>query len=362
MLYKEDWDQAKKRLLALWDGEVIDRCCISVTAPKDGKSDPSVFAVGDYNPEDPGDMKDYWENPERILKRNVKRMENTFFGGEAFPQIMLNFGPSGHAVYCGAKFHYRQNTIWYNPVITDWSSQKVRFNLEDGNLKHQLEIAAYLAESGKDRFFVSMPDISGTLDAICHLRNSSDVLMDLIEEPEAIEEAIRTINAGWKQVSEWFYRATRDCNEGGATIGWMDTWAPGRHAQMQCDMSVMFSPKTYEQFVIPDLEEEMEWNEYPLYHFDGQEQIRHLDLLLDLKKLRMIQRINVTGQPSPANFIPVFQKIQKAGKGLLIFTPAEDIPALLSELSPKGLYLHAQAASVEEAKNILSYVEKNSRA
>ena len=35
MLFKDDWDKSKQRLEALWNNEIIDRACISVTALKD---------------------------------------------------------------------------------------------------------------------------------------------------------------------------------------------------------------------------------------------------------------------------------------------------------------------------------------
>lgn len=361
MFYKDDWHKAKERLKALWEREIIDRCCISVAAPKDGKTDVSVFAVDKCNKNDPQDVKDYWENPERILRRNIKRMENTYFGGEAIPQIMLNFGTSGHAIYFGADYSYTCDTIWYSPIIKDWKENKLIFDRNNTFLKKQLEIAQYLSCQGKGKFFVSMPDNCGTIDALGHLRGTENVLFDMIDHKELLKDAIHTINEGWKEVSEEFFKITRECNEGGSTVGWMDTWAEGRHAQMQCDMSVMFSPDQYAEFVIPELKEQMEWIEYPVYHFDGKEQIVHLDYLLNLDKLKMIQWTHVEGQESPAHFIPTLKRIQKAGKCLLLFSPVEDIPILLSELSSKGLYIHTFATSQEEAVEILKYVKKNTK-
>ncbi len=34
MINKDNWDDTKKRYSAFWQGEIVDRCCISVTAPK----------------------------------------------------------------------------------------------------------------------------------------------------------------------------------------------------------------------------------------------------------------------------------------------------------------------------------------
>lgn len=106
----------------------------------------------------------------------------------------------------------------------------------------------------------------------------------------------------------------------------------------------------------------MEWEEYPVYHFDGKEQINHLDHLLAQKELQMIQWTNVDGQESPAHFIPALKRMQEAGKKILVLTPASDIPSLLENLSSRGLYLHTYANSVDEANEIIHYVEKNTHA
>lgn len=230
MYYKSDWEMAKKRLTALWDQELIDRCCVSVAAPKDGRTNVHIFAQGECNPEDPLDVADYWMNPQRIWKRNIRRLEQTYFGGESPPR---------------------------------------------GN------------------YLLSMPDNCGTLDAIGHLHGSTNVLMDMYDCPEALSAGIAAINHGWTDAAETFYQLEKECNEGGACVGWLDTWAPGRSAQMQCDMSVMFLTDLYGRFVVPELKKQMEWEEYPVYHFDGKEQINHLDHLLALKEIRMIERIKL---------------------------------------------------------------------
>lgn len=360
MNYKKDWEKSKERLTALWNNEIIDRCCVSVAAPADGKTNIHIFAQGECNPEDEGDILDYWTNPQRILKRNRKRLEAACFAGESLPLVMPNFGTSGHCAYYGARYRFTPETIWFDPVIEDLEETiaggKLIYQPDHPFYLKQLEIVRYLVDESKGDYFVSMPDNCGSLDALGHLHGTSETLMDLYDCPEAVSEAVHILNQGWKDAAEKFYRLIRECNDGGACVGWMDTWAPGRHAQMQCDMSVMFSPDIYQEFTLPELVEQMEWQEYPVYHFDGQEQINHLEHLLSLEKLQMIQWTNVEGQESPAHFIPALKRMQQAGKKVIVFTPASDIPVLMENLSSKGLYIHTYAASPEEAEKIVSDV------
>lgn len=91
--YKPDWDIVKKRLNALWDREILDRCCVAVTAPLD-KNKPYIEDV----PTDPDELKAYYLDVEWILKRNEERMEKTYFGGDAFPCIFPYFGTGGLSV------------------------------------------------------------------------------------------------------------------------------------------------------------------------------------------------------------------------------------------------------------------------
>jgi hypothetical protein len=100
------------------------------------------------------------------------------------------------------------------------------------------------------------------------------------------------------------------------------------------------------------------WMDYSLYHLDGVEQIRHLDLLLSLDKLDMIQWTSVVGQPPAVDYIPVLKKIQEAGKCLLLNVKAKYVEELLTELSSKGLYIVTEAESEDDARDLVKLAEK----
>ena len=174
---------------------------------------------------------------------------------------------------------------------------------------------------------------------------------------ERVQQALSKIQQVWLNAMQQMYEITSPNNEGGCTIGWLDTWSPGKHGQMQCDLSVMISPDMFHEFIMPELRSQTEWMDNALYHFDGVDQIKHLDALLSIEKLKMIQWTCVEGQPSPIEFIPILKKIQEAGKGLLIKIKKEELEPLMEELSSKGLYLQLTASTEEEAKSIIRKVE-----
>jgi hypothetical protein len=356
--FKEDIDKVRERLYAFWEREIVDRACISVIAPNKKSVPISMFHNPNDLTKDPQALRQYWENPQTIHKNNIVRLEGTFLGGEALPVIFQNYGTSGHCNYFGAQPIYGNDTIWFDPV---WSSLEVAdHSYNEDSLKKRLAIARYLTDNAKDDYFVGMPDNCGTIDAICHLYGTENVLMDMISCPKILKQAVDTVNIGWAKTNEMFYNISKEHNAGGVHA-WMHLLAPGRLTHMQCDMSVMISEQLYEEFVIPELEQQMQWLEYSVYHFDGIEQLRHLPYILSLEKLKTIQWTYVAGQPSAAYYIPALKQIQKAGKSLIIMAPACDIPVLLDELSAKGLYIHTETQTADQAKEIIAYTAKHSR-
>lgn len=55
---------------------------------------------------------------------------------------------------------------------------------------------------------------------------------------------------------------------------------------IRCDLSAMISPAMYEEFIMEELKKTTDWLDYSIYHMDGIEQVRFLDMLLSLPKLK----------------------------------------------------------------------------
>lgn len=85
-------------------------------------------------------------------------------------------------------------------------------------------------------------------------------------------------------------------------------------------------------------------------------------MILSLPGLKAIQWTNVAGQPSPVHYLDTLQRIQKAGVGLIVMTPPEDLPKLLDNLSARGLYIHTEAESQQEAERLIAYTAAHFKA
>ena len=350
MRYRDDWHKSQARFEAYWRGEIVDRCLVSVTAPPPPPAHDFPTAELRYRA---------WMDPEFIIERNRAYMERAYYAGDAFPQIILNLGASGHAGFFeGARYQF-EDSIWFFPSLSD--PDELAFDERSLFFQKALEMArAYVRDSGGD-YFVSMPNVSGTLDALSHLMGPDGLMEAMLDDPAPVKRALSKIEAAYARMVTEVGAIISANNKGGTGIGWMQTWAPGLHAQMQIDMSVMISNEMFEDFAMPELRAQCGLLDYPLYHLDGVEQIRHLDSLLSLEKLRAIQWTQVAGQKPATEYIPELRKIQAAGKNLVILVSPGQIPALMENLSSRGLYMVTTVDTREEADAVVSCVEKLTR-
>ena len=346
MIHKSDrdWEASRERFAALWRGEVLDRCCIAVTSPRDGAAAPQPVCSS---------LEEKWFDPDCIYRNEMARMESLAYYGDAFPCLSLNFGAGGNAAYYGLKPVLRPDTVWFDPCLEDPEDYET-LEMTDpfGMLQKQLEVAENLAARSRGDYLVSMPDNCVAIDALAHLRGSENLLCDMLTDPDEVLAASAKLIEGWKKTTMAFHEAIGRHQDGNC-IGWLTTYAPGLHAQVQCDLGAMISRDLVEKFFLNELREACRFLEYSLYHLDGIEQKRFLDLILSVPELKMIQWTSVDGQPPALASIESLRAIQAAGKGLLLNLPAVYVKDVLEQLSPKGLYIVTTAPDESSAKALV---------
>lgn len=345
MLYTDHWNEIKTRMAAYWQREPMERCCAGIIVPKPGYTD---F----------GEVHFYFDT-EQDDAMHRRRFQGQEYLWEAIPCLFPYFGTSGVAEYAGSEPVYAPRTTWFEPCLDEPDAERVSFCRPEA-FRRQKDAITRLLEKSHGDYAVSVTDNCGIADALAALRGSDNLLMDMVTDPEFISRGIQKLMPIYKETQEELFSLTYENNEG-SILSWMHLWAPSRCAQMQCDLSVMISNEMFNRFIMPELQELTEFLDYPVYHFDGREQIRHLDSLLSLKKLRAIQWTPVVGQPPTSEFIPQLQKIQKAGKNLVLFPQAKEVEKLLDNLSSRGLQMVNGVSTMEEAKELQKIILTHSR-
>ncbi len=354
MFEQYNFEKTKKHMEAFWNKDYHERCNLAITVPNVNNAYKSRYDGVDVS------TKDTYMNVDYVYERCLAATRNNVYLAEGFPVFYSNFGTAGHCTYFGCESNYSRDTVWFETAIDEPDASLLKFDIDNcPSFEEQLNFMKEISRRSKGEFMVGMNDNCGIVDALAEIRGTDLLLMDMITDEDFVSEAVKKVTAAWIATQPHFFNAIKDNNDGGSTHGWMKTWHPGSHAQIQCDFSVMISPDFFEQFVLPELIETSAALDATSYHLDGQEQLRHLDFILSVKTIDNIQWTAVAGQPPTSHFIESLQKIQSAGKGLILGPNVEEVPFLLENLSHKGLHINLpEMESVEQANEIIALATK----
>ena len=351
MYYAENWDKSKERFKAFWEHEMVVRASVFIRYPKANKPKRDVPQVS---------LEESYTNPEWILERNLEMFEDSNYVAEGFAFSKVTWISAGQCGYTdGAKYQYAKDTVWAFPSMTELDPNQIVFNENNPVFQHHLTMHKYFVDNANGRYMVGNMDNTGNLDALAHLRGTTELLMDMYDNPEGVKACHQKLFDIQKFTTN-AYMDTYEKSNPGTLVPWMGLWCPERCVQAQCDISVMMSPEMFEEFGLPELEAHKDWPGKMVYHFDGMEQIAHLDMMLECEAIDVIQWTPVAGQPKTAEFIPILKKIQNAGKSLVLMPGADEVDILTKELSHKGLHFKFWSISNdEEAEYVIKTAGKN---
>lgn len=354
---KPDFEEAKTRWRHFWNGEVYKRPLVLATVPKEG-------------------MQSFNWLPERyylactgqhqtILDHIDRHLETTDYLGEAMPAFPPNYGPDQFAAFLGAEFKFSPDsheTNWVDPIVDDWDEfLPIEFNEENPVWQGALSLMRKLAEHGRGRYLTRCLDAHSHADTLLALRGGERFSMDFIENPEQIERAMEQVRPLYPLIFNAMYEAGEMGGEkGSAHLIWSD----GKAAIIQCDYIIMIGSAHFRQFILPAIEEEAEFLDHTIFHLDGVGAFRHLDDLLGIKKLGMIQLVpGAGGANAPAHtYVDLLKKCLAAGKGVQVHGDGLDldrIKVLHRELGPKGVMYCPTVKSRKEVEEIMHWLEAN---
>jgi hypothetical protein len=351
--HKPDLEEAQARMTAWWHHEVVDRVALAVYAKREAPREEPFTAPR------PDTVEERWLNPEWRLAAWEQSFVNTDFLGEAIPYFDTNIGPGSLGLFLGCKGTLVEGTVWYDPVIEDLeTAPDLTFDPQGEWYQRHLRLIEIGLAHGESRYYTSIPDLIENLDTLAALHGTEALLLDLVDKPAAVHRFQRQIVDLYFQAYDPMYEmVTQDAY--GCCFSAFSTWAPGRYAKLQCDFSAMISPKMFEEFVMPYLDEQTRRLDYTMYHLDGPCAIQHLDLLLSLPRLNAIQWTPGSGDEPIASpkWYPLYERVLKAGKSLVLLGIAgpdvKEIETIVRRFGPKGLYITTYVDSREEGEALL---------
>jgi hypothetical protein len=161
---------------------------------------------------------------------------------------------------------------------------------------------------------------------------------------------------------ECFKRTYKKLADAGlGTTTWTPLYHNGPAYVPSSDFWCMVSPQMAREMILPDILLEMEPLERSIFHLDGVQALKHLDLILEIPHLNAVQWVFGEGYGPASRWVDVYRRILQAGKGIqLLAEDAHDALNVLERVGTKGVWVTVGKAfaSVDEANMFLKHVER----
>ncbi len=347
--FKLNFEEARQRWAAFWEGEHTDRPLLSIVVPKPGVEPidkPRYMAGADGNYDEPIDQLLGWARTHDFL-------------AEAIPFFNLEFCPDHFSLLLGAERETNPaspNTSWAVPFVTDWDTADIRFRRDGKWWSRTVEFAQALRAKCDGKLLIAAPTLVGGLDALAAVRGPNQLMTDLATEPEKVTAALDRVCSAYRDILDAFAELLDF--DGFGSINRHGMYSRGRINVPQCDASCMISDRMYREFGIPSLKREMGLLDAAEYHLDGPGAIRHLEALCELDDLDIVQWVPGSGEAEHQDWTDLYRRIDALGKGQMIGTDRERIAQFWGEFRSRKLFFHTSAVSQEDAADILSGLEK----
>ncbi|MGC8976293.1 MAG: hypothetical protein ACP5OB_01520 [Candidatus Ratteibacteria bacterium] len=297
-----------------------------------GKNETPLIQISFLKDKNFINLNKFWEKEEELpdfekfVEYQIENVKKLNYLGVSYPAIPHLWGSRGTPMtmtaYLGGKVIFREETVWFDKIIDNWKNFKIEFKEDNFWLNASIKLIEKQIEKFNGEFLIWNSDLGDALTCFSLLRGVENLLFDIIETPEIILEKIDEFIFVWIKIHSLFHNKIKEKIEGDAS--WL-IWAPGKTYACQCDFSTMISPKLFEKFVVYELEKLKDYLEYIVWHLDGPDEIKHLDILLSLPYIKVIQIVPGAGKPPCASslWLPIIEKILKSGKNVILYSSNE---------------------------------------
>ena len=330
-LYKPDYDKTLERFEAFWAREIIDRPPVSIALPKAGA-----------RPARPqrryASLEERWLDIDGRVEDMDAAMAATDFLYDSLPIAWPNLGPEIFSAWCGCGYEYGETTTWSKPAILDWEADfpKARLDMDHPLFKRMVEFTQKLLEVGKGKFIVGLTDFHPGGDHVAALRDPQNLAIDMLENPEWVKKALIRSAPEFFAAYGVFYQMIHAA--GMPTTSWTPVIHDGTFYIPSNDFSCMIGKEMFDEIFLPGIRQECAFYERSIYHLDGPGALRHLDSLLEIPELDAVQWVCGAGNEGYRRWAPVYQRIQRAGKGIQMMCHVSELDEIFQTLRPEGVW------------------------
>lgn len=348
------FDMAMKRVCAWFENEIIDRPPIRFQAHNAFLTSASED-IANLSWEE---REAWWFNAELQTELFLKSIEGRRFYGETFPVYFPNLGPDVYAAFYGAKLKFGETTSWSDPIVLEWEDvERLNFDWNNIYFKKLEELTQCALEMCKNKALVGYTDLHPGLDCIAAWRSPQQLCLDMIDEPEKVEQLAELAIADFETIYNHFDKTLKDAGQ--ISVSWMGVPSFGRMHIPSCDFSTLISPSFFNRFGLPVLEKEVKTMTHNVFHVDGSGVAKHLDTILSVPEVRAIQWVQGVGDDYPImQWVPFIKKLQDREIPVIVDLSKDDLGDFIDTMNPHGLFLWVATENEDEEQSLLQRIEK----
>ncbi len=349
--WKDNLEETKKHYIDWWNhkGIVLNMWEHFQTGVKPHADVP--------RPADPANLDQKWFDPQWRAEFLDWYMAHSSFKADILPVANTQLGPGSLAAILGGVFEGGEDTIWIHPDPN--YSDHIKWNPEHPNWKLHKELLKACKAKADGHYYIGMPDLMEGLDVLAAMKGTDKVLLDTVMQPEVLEQQMQHINDIYFKVFDELYDIIREGDE--MAFCYFSSWAPGKMAKLQCDISTMISDADYRRFVQPFIREQCQRIPYTLYHLDGVGAMHHLPALLEIDELKAIQWTPGVGEPQGGapKWYDLYRRILDGGKSIMAcWVTLDELRPLLDNIGGNGVHLEMDFHNEDEVEQAMRIVEE----
>lgn len=350
--FREDFETVKQNWARFWDG-TLGRPILLAEAPRKG-----VEPI----PKPPWGAA-FSRGPEEVVSQVLGWAQTHEFLGDAvpfyYPSLIIDLFPA----FLGAEIITIEEAWGADthavPCIQDLSSAEITFQRDSIWWQRWVELAECFRSTcaGRVIYGIGAP-FYNNLDTLAALRGNVELMTDLYDNPEGVHHAMRQIMAAYTEVTDEVCRLL-DVETYGSTTG-HGFYCDGRTGTPQCDFGFNIGKQHFDEFGFPYLREEIDLHDVVEYHLDGPGNIKHLESICTIEKVRVVQWVPGAGDAPQQDWSSLFERINELGKGLWLSAGSpEDAVALWQRYNNSGrMILHVHAPDRDAMARYLDAFEK----
>lgn len=353
--FKPDFATTAARFEAWWQCELVDRPPVTLWL---GPSRPYSGPESRHPT-----LRERWLDVKFSVDAAVAALATADYVADTLPVFWPNAGPEITSTLYGCELEFGKDTAWSSPVIhgpEDWEKLlSVPPDFNNVYWRTVEEQTAYAQAICAGRYLVGLSDLHGSFDILAGLRDPQELCTDMVDCPELVAKAGLHVAQGYIESFRRNYAPLAKAGFGSTT--WCPLYHAGPAYVPSCDFWCMVSPQVAERYILPTLLLEMQAFERSLFHLDGPDALRHLDLVLDLPGLNALQWVFGTGHGPAARWLDIYRRALAKGKAVQVLaeSPADAL-AVLEALGPRGLWLTVTdgISSPQQAADFVAAVDR----